>query len=106
MPGTTELLLVQLHAPKGLKLANASTLLIALEERGELHIQASEGEGRPRLRIAPVSGSALGALHRSGSHSSSTGREARKPHGFTSWAFKRVRSWLSRSRSAYAEMGS
>ena len=66
MPGTTELLLVQLHAPKGLKLANASTLLIALEERGELHIQASEGEGRPRLRIAPVSGSALGALHRSG----------------------------------------
>jgi signal transduction histidine kinase len=66
MPGTTELLLVQLHAPKGLKLANASTLLIALEERGELHIQASEGEARPRLRIAPVSGSALGALHRSG----------------------------------------
>ena len=66
MPGTTELLLVQLHAPKGLKLANASTLLIALEERGELHIQASEGEARPRLRIAPVSGSALGELHRSG----------------------------------------
>jgi signal transduction histidine kinase len=66
MPGTTELLLVQLHAPKGLKLANASTLMIALEERGELHIQASEGEARPRLRIAPVSGSALGALHRSG----------------------------------------
>ena len=57
---------MQLHAPKGLKLANASTLLIALEERGELHIQASEGEARPRLRIAPVSGSALGALHRSG----------------------------------------
>jgi signal transduction histidine kinase len=66
MPGSSELLLVQLHAPKGLKLANATTLMIALEERGELHIQACEGEGRPRLRIAPVGDSAIGALYRSG----------------------------------------
>jgi two-component system, NarL family, sensor histidine kinase DevS len=66
MAGSTELLLVQLHAQKGLELARASTLLIALEERSELHIRARQGEGRPRVNIAPVEGSALGALYRSG----------------------------------------
>ena len=37
-----------------------------IEERGELRVAASSGEGTVRLRIMPVQGSALGALYLAG----------------------------------------
>jgi signal transduction histidine kinase len=48
-------------ADRGLALLDASMLLIVIEEKGELRVAASAG-GSVRLRIAPVQGSALGAL--------------------------------------------
>jgi len=53
-------------ADRGLALLDAGTLLIVIEERGELRVAASSGEGTPRLRIMPVQGSALGALYLAG----------------------------------------
>jgi signal transduction histidine kinase len=53
-------------ADRGLALLDASTLLVVIEERGELRVAASSGEGTVRLRIMPVEGSALGALYRAG----------------------------------------
>ncbi len=52
-------------ADRGLALLDASTLLIVMEEKGELRVAASSG-GTVRLRIAPVHGSALGALYSRG----------------------------------------
>ncbi len=49
-------------ADRGLALLDAGTMLIVIEERGELRVAASSGEGTPGLRITPVQGSALGAL--------------------------------------------
>src|ERR1700681_1651628 len=53
-------------ADRGLALLDAGTLLILIEERGELHVAASSGEGTVRRRIMPVEGSALGALYQAG----------------------------------------
>ena len=53
-------------ADRGLALLDAGTLLIVIEERGELRVAASSGEGTPRVRIVPVQGSALGALYLAG----------------------------------------
>jgi signal transduction histidine kinase len=53
-------------ADRGLALLDAGSLLILIEERGELRVAASSGEGTPRLRIMPVQGSALGALFLAG----------------------------------------
>src|SRR5271156_2978405 len=53
-------------ADRGLALLDAATLLIVIEERGELRVAAASGEGTPRVRIVPVQGSALGALHLAG----------------------------------------
>ncbi len=53
-------------ADRGLALLDAGTLLIVIEERGELRVAASSGEGTPRVRIMPVQGSALGAFHLAG----------------------------------------
>ncbi len=53
-------------ADRGLALLDASTLLIVVEERGELRVAASSGAGSVRLRIMPVQGSALGELFLSG----------------------------------------
>ncbi len=53
-------------ADRGLALLDAGTLLIVIEERGELRVAASSGERTPGLRIAPVQGSALGALYLAG----------------------------------------
>jgi two-component system, NarL family, sensor histidine kinase DevS len=53
-------------ADRGLALLDASTLLVVIEERGELRVAAASGEETVRLRIAPVEGSSLGALYRSG----------------------------------------
>jgi signal transduction histidine kinase len=53
-------------ADRGLALLDAGTLLILVEERGELRVAASSGQGTVRLRSMPVDGSALGALYRTG----------------------------------------
>ena len=53
-------------ADRGLALLDAGTLLIVIEERGELRVAASSGEGTARVRILSVEGSALGALYRAG----------------------------------------
>ncbi len=50
-------------ADRGLALLDASTLLVVIEERGELRVAASSGSGSVRLRITPVQGSALGTLY-------------------------------------------
>ncbi len=50
-------------ADRGLALLDASTLLVVIEERGELRVAASSGSASVRLRITPVQGSALGALY-------------------------------------------
>jgi signal transduction histidine kinase len=57
----SELWLLRLMADRGLALLDADTLLMVIEEKGELRVAASSG-GSVRLRIAPVQGSALGAL--------------------------------------------
>ncbi len=62
----SELWLLRLMADRGLALLDASTLLIVIEERGELRVAASSGAGAVRLRIIPVQGSALGALYEAG----------------------------------------
>ena len=53
-------------ADRGLALLDADTLLVVIEERGELRVAASAGAGTPRLRIVPVAGSSLGALYSAG----------------------------------------
>lgn len=62
----SELWLLRLMADRGLALLDASGLLMVIEERGELRVAAASGESKPRLRIVPVEGSALGALYREG----------------------------------------
>jgi signal transduction histidine kinase len=58
--------LLRLMADRGLALLDASTLLVVIEERGELRVAASSGAQSARLRIVPVQGSALGALYLQG----------------------------------------
>lgn len=53
-------------ADRGLALLDADSLLMVIDERGELRVAASAGAGVPRLRITPVQGSALGALYQAG----------------------------------------
>ncbi len=62
----SELWLLRLMADRGLALLDADSLLMVIEERGELRVAASAGTGAPRLRITPVEGSALGALYQAG----------------------------------------
>jgi len=62
----SELWLLRLMADRGLALLDAGTLLIVIEERGELRVAASSGERAPGLRITPVQGSALGAVYLAG----------------------------------------
>jgi signal transduction histidine kinase len=59
----SELWLLRLMADRGLALLDAGTVLIVIEESGELRVAASSGEGTARVRIVPMQGSALGALH-------------------------------------------
>jgi signal transduction histidine kinase len=53
-------------ADRGLALLDADSLLMVIEERGELRVAASAGASVPRLRITPVQGSALGVLYQAG----------------------------------------
>jgi signal transduction histidine kinase len=62
----SELWLLRLMSDRGLALLDASTLLIVIEERGELRVAASSGEASALLRIVPMEGSALGTLYRGG----------------------------------------
>ncbi len=62
----SELWLLRLMADRGLALLDASTLMLVIEERGELRVAASSGAGAVRVRIVPVQGSALGALYQAG----------------------------------------
>jgi signal transduction histidine kinase len=60
----SELWLLRLMADRGLALLDAGTLLVVIEERGELRVAASSGAETVRLRIVPIEGSALGELYR------------------------------------------
>jgi signal transduction histidine kinase len=53
-------------ADRGLRLLDASTLLIVIEERGELRAAATSGEATLRRKITPVQGSELGNLYKRG----------------------------------------
>jgi signal transduction histidine kinase len=53
-------------ADRGLALLDAGSLLIVIEEKGELRVAAASGAGTPRLRIMPVQGSALGEIYLAG----------------------------------------
>jgi signal transduction histidine kinase len=53
-------------ADRGLALLDASTLLVVIEERGELRVAAASGAGTVRLRIVAVQGSALGEIYTAG----------------------------------------
>jgi signal transduction histidine kinase len=59
----SELWLLRLMADRGLALMDADTLLMVIEERGELRVAASSGKETVRVRILPVQGSALGTLY-------------------------------------------
>ena len=58
--------LLRLMADRGLALLDGGTVVIMVEERGELRVGACRGEQAASLRIAPVQGSALGSLYRTG----------------------------------------
>jgi signal transduction histidine kinase len=58
--------LLRLMADRGLALLDASSLVILIEERGELRVAAVSGAGSVRVRILPVRGSALGDLYTQG----------------------------------------
>jgi signal transduction histidine kinase len=62
----SELWLLRLMADRGLALLDADTLLVVIEERGELRVAASAGSSTVRVRIVPVEGSALGELFAAG----------------------------------------
>ncbi len=62
----SELWLLRLMADRGLALLDASTLMVVIEESGELRVAAASGTTAPRLRIVPVEGSALGAIYSAG----------------------------------------
>jgi signal transduction histidine kinase len=53
-------------ADRGRALMDADTLLVVIEEGGELHVPATSGAGSVRRRILPLQGSALGELHAAG----------------------------------------
>jgi signal transduction histidine kinase len=53
-------------ADRGLALLDAGSLLVVIEEKGELRVAAASGEATPRLRIMPVQGSVLGTFYLAG----------------------------------------
>jgi signal transduction histidine kinase len=57
--------LLRLMADRGLALLDANVVLMIIEEKGELRVAAASG-GAVRLRVAPVQGSALGAIYEQG----------------------------------------
>jgi signal transduction histidine kinase len=59
----SELWLLRLMADRGRALLDADTLLVVIEEKGELRVPASSGEGSVRRRILPLQGTSLGQIH-------------------------------------------
>jgi signal transduction histidine kinase len=53
-------------ADRGLALLDGGTVVILIEERGELRVGACRGDQAASLRIAPVQGTALGAMYLAG----------------------------------------
>lgn len=62
----SELWLLRLMADRGLALLDASSMLVVVEERGELRVAAASGESTVRLRIVPVKGTTIGELYTAG----------------------------------------
>jgi signal transduction histidine kinase len=62
----SELWLLRLMADRGLALLDAGSLLIVIEEKGELRVAAASGASTPRVRIVPAQGTALGEIYRAG----------------------------------------
>jgi signal transduction histidine kinase len=62
----SELWLLRLMADRGRALMDADTLIIVIEEGGELRVPATSGAGSVRRRILPLHGTALGELHAAG----------------------------------------
>ncbi len=60
----SELWLLRLMADRGRALLDADTLIIIIAEGDELRVPAVSGEGAVRLRILPMSGSAVGEVYR------------------------------------------
>jgi signal transduction histidine kinase len=58
--------LLRLMADRGVALLDGGTVVILIEDRGELRVGACRGEQAASLRIAPVEGTALGAMFRAG----------------------------------------
>jgi signal transduction histidine kinase len=58
--------LLELMADRARTALSASTVLVVLEERNELHVAAASGEAQVSATVLPIEGSALGELHRSG----------------------------------------
>src|SRR5690242_15231482 len=59
----SELWLLRLMADRGRALLDADTLIVVIEESGELRVPAVSGAGSVRRRILPLQGSALGQIH-------------------------------------------
>ncbi len=62
----SELWLLRLMADRGRALMDADTLIMVIEEGGELRVPATSGAGSVRRRILPLHGTALGELHAAG----------------------------------------
>ncbi|MHB1539672.1 MAG: sensor histidine kinase [Solirubrobacteraceae bacterium] len=62
----SELWLLRLMADRGRALLDADSVLVVIEESGELRVVATAGSGSVRLRIVPIEGTALGDLHSAG----------------------------------------
>jgi signal transduction histidine kinase len=58
--------LLRLMADRGVALLDGGTVVILIEDRGELRVGACRGEQAASLRITPVEGTALGAMFRAG----------------------------------------
>lgn len=63
---TSELWLLRLMAERGLRLLDASGLLIAMPRGSTLEVVAEAGDARPRVRSLPLTTSAFGELFRRG----------------------------------------
>ncbi|HWD11249.1 MAG TPA: ATP-binding protein [Solirubrobacteraceae bacterium] len=62
----SELWLLRLMADRGLALLDAGSLIVVIEEKGELRVAAASGTATPRVRIVPVQGTALGDIFLAG----------------------------------------
>jgi signal transduction histidine kinase len=63
----SELWLLRLMADRGSALLDDCSLLIVIEERGELRVAACSRGFSVRVRVLPLTGSALGAMYQAGS---------------------------------------